>query len=245
MVNTLTFSGPGTYPLDTIWPPGHPRHGECSQHMYASGDWTIGGQPTNRDGTVNFNDPNVGVASNMGVNNDPGTGGPVPGSNSWTFSADFAIADWTAGPSNFVFLDAVGAANPPYPAGVTRGLRVGLTRTGAFFVDGQLVDHEESTGLTYLGGPLTVHLEVTPHGLWYAEIHCGGALARVYCGNVWGGGDLVGATFGEMSTAGGAGPTLQLTTNAVSGAEGVRVGPAECPHAPVAAGRAWALWWPH
>jgi hypothetical protein len=238
MVNTLTFvSDFPKYELDAIWPPGHPRYGESTQHMLQSGDWGWGGQPTCRKagGIVNFYDPNVRFPSYLAVSNDPGDGGPVPTCTAWTFTADFTIVDWPPGPNLFVFLTVAGAGG---------GVRVGFNRAGNFFLQGQSTEHSYSTGLTYSGGPVTVHVEVDPGALWWVQIFVGAALARTYCGLTWGAGELYAATFGT-TMAGTASPTIQLTTTAVSGQMGTRVGNAECPH-PVLSGRARTSvqWWP-
>jgi hypothetical protein len=238
VVNTLTFvSDFAQYELDD-WPPTHPRYGESTQHMLASGDWTWGAQPTCRKegGVVNFRDPNVGSPSYLGVTNDPGDGSPVPTCTAWTFDASFTFVDWPAsGPNLFVFLSM---------GGVGPGLQVGVNRAGNFFLQNQSTEHSYSTGLTYFGGPVRVHVELEPGALWWVQIFAGGALARTYCGLTWEGEALAAAIFGVMA-AGVTSPTAQLTTTAVSGQMGSRVGAAECPH-PVLGARArtQVLWWP-
>ena len=242
-LNGLTFAGIGTYPLDTLWSPGHPRYGECTQHMYASGDWTRGGTPTNRDGVVNYNDPNAAGPSTLGVNDDKGAG-PVATYTSWDFHLDLSIVSWPTGPGAVNFLVVQGVANPPYTPGTTAAITVGFNRAGFFFTQGQLDEHSESTGVTYHGGPIGVHLEVTPKGLWWLQVSAGSSLALTACGAEWGGGELFAASWGEMSV-GGSTPVIVLTSPSVSGTASTRTGPAECPHPPAGgAARARVFWVP-
>lgn len=240
----LTFVGVGVYEEDA-WPPGHPRSGECTQHMNVSGDYTRSAQPTNRDGTVNFNDPLAGGGpSNLGVTNLGVAGAPT--SNSWTYTGDYSIPDWgdDALIYHCVTVTAVGGPAPPGP-GASTGLGLSFTKAGFFFVDGQVTSHTESTGVTYHGGALTWHVEVTPNGLWYCEAAAGAARCFTACGEHWGGGELLGATFG-MGALGGGGVDATLLLFGCSGAEATRTGPAECPHAPPGGGgpRAQVFWVP-
>ena len=208
MVNTLTFvSDFGKYPLDTIWAPTDPRYGESTQHMLASGEWTWGGQPTNRDGIVNYNDPLAGGASRLGVTNDPGTGDPVPTCTAWDFSGDFTLDSWPeGGPTQVVFLSIAGRPNPPYAPATGPGLRIGFNRAGNFFSLDQSRSHTESTGLTFSGGTIGVHIEVTPGGPWWVQISVNGALARTYCGNTWAGGSCTAPPGASRASPGAARP---------------------------------------
>lgn len=246
-VNTLSFvSDFGKYPLDTIWPPSHPRYGESTIHMLQSGEWTWGAQPTNRSGTINYNDALAAGASILGVTNDPGTGAPIPTCTAWDFQISLSIDSWPpGGATQVVFLQVQGRPNPPYVPATGPGLAVGFNRAGNFFTVGQLRSHTESTGLTFTGGTIGLHLEVTPKGPWWLQISVNGALARTYCGDAWGGGELFGASWGVGSVSGGSPPNAVLKSPSCSGTMGAAASPVECPHAVVGGGqRAWALWWP-
>jgi len=245
-LNRLDFvSDFAKYPADSP-PPNYP--GESTNHMRSSGDWLYTAAPVrNQAGTVTFNDVAYGPGQ-LGVANLDASGNPAATAVAWELSTDFALTWPAGGPANFQIASAGGATDPPpggNPPGVGAAVGVYLTRSGSFFVAGQTQSHSETNGATYTGGPLTVRVEVTRHGPWWVRV-TGGAAVRIFCGDVWGGGELHTGTFGVGDASGTGGiPLARLTTTAVAGATSVRAGPAECPHLPVGAPRrAWALWWP-
>lgn len=242
-LNPLDFVSDFTkYPADSP-PPNYP--GESTNHMRTSGDWLYTAAPVrNQAGTVTFNDVAYGPGM-LGVANAT----PGPTAVAWTLSTSFGLTWPAGGPANFRIASAGGVTDPPpggNPPGVGASVAVYLTRSGSFFTDGQTVSHSETNGAAYTGGPLTVRVEVTRHGPWWVRVS-GGAAERVFCGDVWGGGELTSGTFGVGDPSGtGAIPLARLTTDSVTGATSTRVGPAVCPHLPPVGGgaRTQVFWVP-